>query len=95
MEDIERNTGKRPISFCYPNGQPGDYTDQVKAMVKQAGCKGAVSAFYDSCLADDPFEIRRFTASEDPFQFAKSVNGVEMLAARWLNASNGCKGQVC
>ncbi len=95
VEDIERNTGQRPVSFCYPNGQPGDYTEQVKTQVKLAGCKGAVTAFYDRSVTDDPYELRRFTASENHFQFAKSVNGVELLAARWLNASNGSPGHVC
>jgi len=95
VEDIERNTGRRPVSFCYPNGQPGDYTEQVKTLVKQAGCKGAVTAFYDRNVTDDHFELRRFTASENPFQFAKSVNGVELLAARWLNVSSGAPGQSC
>lgn len=95
VKDIEEHSGRRPVSFCYPNGQPGDYTDQVKAQVKQAGCKGAVTAFYDSNVMDDPYELRRFTASEKSFQFAKSVNGIELLAARWLHFSSASPGQVC
>ncbi len=56
--------------------------------MRQAGCKGAVTAFHDSRVADDPYEVRRFTASENRFQFEKSVNGIELLAARWLRSSN-------
>ncbi|HYQ71555.1 MAG TPA: polysaccharide deacetylase family protein [Gammaproteobacteria bacterium] len=86
--DIERQTGRRPASFCFPNGQPGDYNENVKMHVRQAGCKGAVTAFYDSRVADDPYEVRRFTASERRFQFEKSANGIELLAARWFRSSN-------
>jgi len=88
VNDIERHTGRRPVSFCYPNGKPIDYTEAVKAHVRQAGCKGAVTAFYDRHIVDDPYEVRRFTASERQFQFEKSVNGVELLAARWMSSSN-------
>lgn len=88
IADIQRHTGNRPRSFCYPNGQPGDYTEIVKAHVRHAGCKGAVTAFYDRKVIDDLYEIRRFTASEKRFQFEKSANGVALLSARWLNSSN-------
>ena len=88
IHDIERQTGQRPASFCFPNGQPDDYNEAVKACVRQAGCKGAVTAFYDSRVSDDPYEVRRFTASERRFQFEKSVNGIEFLAARWFRSSN-------
>jgi peptidoglycan/xylan/chitin deacetylase (PgdA/CDA1 family) len=88
VDDIARQTGRRPKSFCFPNGQPGDYTEAVKAHVRQAGCMGAVTAFFDSRVAADLYELRRFTASENRFQFAKSANGVEFLAARWLSFGN-------
>ena len=95
VDDIERHTGMRPASFCFPNGQPGDYTETVKTYVRNAGCKGAVTAFFDRCVADDLYEVRRFTAGERRFQFEKSVNGVELLAARWLNSSNRSAGGGC
>jgi peptidoglycan/xylan/chitin deacetylase (PgdA/CDA1 family) len=95
VDDIERQTGRRPGSFCFPNGQPGDYTETVKSHVRHAGCKGAVTAFYDRHVADDLYEMRRFTASERRFQFEKSVNGVELLAARWLNSSNRSASGAC
>jgi len=88
VDDIERQTGCRPESFCFPNGQRDDYADLVKEYVKQAGCKGAVTAFYDKHIIDDLYEMRRFPVDENRFQFEKSVNGIELLAARWLNSSN-------
>jgi len=90
--DIERETGRRPVSFCYPNGQRADYSEAAKAQVRAAGCLGAVTAFYDSAVIDDLYEIRRFSASENTFQFEKSANGVELMAARWLNTSNHSTG---
>ena len=88
VDDVERQIGVRPSSFCYPNGQPADYNQQVKERVRNAGCRGAVTAFYDASVTDDLFELRRFSVSSNRYQFVKSANGVELLSARWMNSSS-------
>ncbi|MEN8129859.1 MAG: polysaccharide deacetylase family protein [Pseudomonadota bacterium] len=93
VDDITGVLGHPPASFCYPNGQPSDYTDEVKVCVKNAGCSVAVTAFYDDSFTDDLYELRRFNASEYWPDFLKTVNGVDALSARWLK-SNSIMNQV-
>jgi peptidoglycan/xylan/chitin deacetylase (PgdA/CDA1 family) len=88
IEDVENNIDIRPKTFCYPNGQPTDFTESVKRMVKESGCLGAVTAFYDHSLTADLFSLRRFSASESWFQFLKVVSGVNVLSAHWLKTDN-------
>lgn len=88
VEIITNQIGCKPTSFCFPNGQPSDYTELVKKLVKDAGCQSAVTAFYDERLVDDLFELRRFCVSADWQYFLRSVNGVDTLAARWLKTDN-------
>ena len=54
-----------------------------------------MTAFYDRAVIDDLYEIRRFSADDSRFQFEKSANGVELVAARWLNASSRAAGGGC
>ena len=64
LDDIQIKTGYRPITFCFPNGQPKDVTTKAKNRMQNAGCLGAVTAYFDSRLYADIFELRRFNASE-------------------------------
>jgi peptidoglycan/xylan/chitin deacetylase (PgdA/CDA1 family) len=43
-EVIERELGRSIVSFCYPNGQPGDVNDAAVAAVREAGYESAVMA---------------------------------------------------
>jgi len=88
VDIIQRQIGHRPTSFCFPNGQPSDYTELVKKHVKDAGCHSAVTAFYDEHLVNDLFELRRFCVSTDWQYFLRSVNGVDALAAKWIKTDN-------
>lgn len=88
VDEIESKIGRRPTSFCFPNGQPSDYSELVKMHVKEAGCQSAVTAFYDRNISNDMFELRRFNISENWYHFLKSVNGVEALMAKWFNTNN-------
>lgn len=84
MKFLDEKLGKRDRDFCFPNGQPNDYNDEVKEATKDAGFKSSVTAFYDVLGTQDLFEMRRHTASEEWFQFFKSVNGVETLGSKLL-----------
>lgn len=41
---IEQELGRETLHFCYPNGQPGDYTPAIVERVRQAGFQTAVTA---------------------------------------------------
>ncbi len=81
-EIIKNQIGHSPSSFCFPNGQPSDYTERVKQHVKDAGCQSAVTAFYDEHMVNDLFELRRFCISTNWNYFLRTVNGVYVLAAK-------------
>ncbi|EIK46713.1 polysaccharide deacetylase [Cellvibrio sp. BR] len=78
-KDIERELGLAARTFCYPNGQPQDYTEAVKSVVKEAGYLTAVTAFSDRHNIALENSWRRFTAAEESFQFKKSLYGVEHM----------------
>lgn len=80
---IEQNLGRRPDSFCYPNGQETDFTEAIKAIVENAGFKGAVTAFPDAVGIAEHYAMRRHTGGDDWFQFMKSVSGLEWLG-HWV-----------
>ncbi|MCS3904322.1 peptidoglycan/xylan/chitin deacetylase (PgdA/CDA1 family) [Methylohalomonas lacus] len=79
LEDI---IGKSVTDFCYPNGQPADYNDEVKRMVIDCGYSSATVAFHDKHVWKDPFEIRRYGVGADPVQFRKAIYGIEYLSDR-------------
>jgi len=80
--DLTNWLGKRERSFCYPNGTPLDYSNSIKQAVINANYTAAVTAFSDAFNVDIPFAWRRFVGSEQPFQFNKSLFGVEHLGNR-------------
>ena len=88
VDIIHNQLGNRPVSFCFPNGQPADYNDMVKKYVEDAGCQSAVTAFYDETMVDDLYELRRFFVGTDLRYFLRVVNGVDALAAKCLKTNN-------
>ncbi len=94
VETIQNKIGQRPTSFCFPNGQPSDYTELVKKHIKDAGCNSAVTAFYDKYLIDDLFELRRFSVSTDWQHFIRTLNGIDVLLAKWLKTDNIMKTSI-
>jgi peptidoglycan/xylan/chitin deacetylase (PgdA/CDA1 family) len=88
LEDLEVRLGKRPRSFCYPNGKPGDYNDRVREAVANAGFVSACTAFYDAKHLDDRYALRRFSSSEDFAQFYKAASGLQYWGASLLGRNN-------
>lgn len=86
---LREHLGEQPRTFCYPNGQPADYSPAVKAAVAQSGFLAAVTAYSDCFNMDLPWAWRRFVGCEDAFQFNKSLFGVEYLGNR-LRATQRC-----
>lgn len=88
VDIIQRRIGHAPKSFCFPNGQPSDYTESVKKHIKDSGCESSVTAFYDKHVARDLFELRRFGVSDGWQEFVKSANGVNLLMSILTGADN-------
>lgn len=76
---LRQHLGDRPRTFCYPNGQPADYSEEIKKIVSQSGFLAAVTAYSDQFNVDLPWAWRRFVGCEEAFQFNKSLYGVEHL----------------
>jgi len=77
--DINQQLGSMHRTFCYPNGQPDDYNNDIKVLVKKAGYINAVTAFNDSLNITLPFSWRRFDGGNDKKGYLKALYGVEML----------------
>ncbi len=57
---IQAVCGRAPRAFAYPNGGPGDYTEAVLALVRQAGFTCAVTTTFGVNTSDThPYELRR------------------------------------
>lgn len=57
---IEAACGVTPRVFAYPNGKPGDYTQSVVRLVREAGFSCAVTTrFGVNTAATPPYELRR------------------------------------
>jgi peptidoglycan/xylan/chitin deacetylase (PgdA/CDA1 family) len=62
---IEKQIGSPVIGFAYPVGRKPDFNDRVKAIVKEAGYKWAVTTIFGVNEAgQDLFELRRGTPWE-------------------------------
>ncbi|MFC3115006.1 polysaccharide deacetylase family protein [Cellvibrio fontiphilus] len=85
FNDLCQHLGEQPRTFCYPNGQPADYSEDIKKIVSQSGFLAAVTAYSDRFNTDLPWAWRRFVGCEEQFQFYKSLFGVEHLGNRIRN----------
>ena len=57
---IESACGRPPRAFAYPNGGPGDFTETVKRLVRQAGFTCAVTTLFGLNTPETPlYELRR------------------------------------
>ena len=62
---LEELLNRRIKSFAYPYGQPGDYTAETVALVKQSGFDSACSTTYGPVSRrSNPFELPRFQAPD-------------------------------
>ncbi|GAA5218532.1 polysaccharide deacetylase family protein [Corallincola platygyrae] len=79
---LEQQLGIEVKHFCYPNGQPEDFTPQVASAVADAGFDCAVAAHCYYVTFHDTFALPRFSVTTNPFQFNKIVYGVQWLSKR-------------
>ena len=85
---IAKHTGRPIRSFCYPNGQPGDYTSSTVDAVRHAGFATAVVAHGGLVgPAHDPHTLLRLGAPHDVIEFRNELDGFSHLMAALRNQS--------
>lgn len=77
--EIAAALGKRPTTLSYPNGRPGDFNVEVKAMLRAAGFRGALTMLGGLVeKSGDVFEIPRVVPKswESPAVFRMQLSGL-------------------
>jgi peptidoglycan/xylan/chitin deacetylase (PgdA/CDA1 family) len=77
---IEEAVGRPVVSFCFPNGKPGDYRLSQLQQIRDAGYAGAVSADFGMVAnSADPYMLPRLGVSgeSDTLSFSKYLDGAE------------------
>ena len=83
---IEKELGREVTTFCYPNGEPGDYNSDIQEILKSSGFRCAVTfkpaAFVSKTAL--PFQLPRITgtSSYDLFELAMSGLYTDLAAVR-------------
>ncbi len=83
---IEERLGGRCDHFCYPNGTPGDFTDETEAMVREAGYRSSVTTVGGwNAAGASPFGLRRLGVNNelDLDSFKLMVTGVTARLRGW------------
>ena len=79
LADLNKNLGVKKRTFCYPNGLPEDYDEEIKNIVKQEGFIDAVTAFNDYHNINIPYAWRRFIVDNNKLNFKKTIYGLDDL----------------
>jgi len=82
---IEEGVGAKVVSFCFPNGKPGDYRESQVRQVKDAGYLSALVTRPGMVRhGADLFQLPRIGVSgkSDPIAFSKHLDGVEYYQER-------------
>lgn len=73
----------RPIPwFCYPQGGPADYTDQLCSFLADEGFTGSYLAYQISSHPGDPYRMPRYCVNSDMVEFGWVMCGAEYLVRR-------------
>jgi len=73
----------RPVPwFCYPQGGPADYTDQLCTFLADHGYKGSYLAYQVTGHPADPYRMPRYCVGPDAVEFRWVLCGAEYLVRR-------------
>jgi peptidoglycan/xylan/chitin deacetylase (PgdA/CDA1 family) len=74
---IEERLGRPVDAFCYPHGQPQDFTTETQSIVADCGFTSAVVAFGGLVGATTQLgQLTRLSAADEMRLFRNSVNGI-------------------
>ncbi len=99
---IEQALQQRVSTFCYPNGKPGDFTEETARVVREAGFVAACTAMTGwNGRQSNPYTLRRLETAEPLLPvFASEVAGlfepIKFLKKGWrhLHAVRSAQGVV-
>lgn len=77
-DELEAYSGREVRSFCYPNGDRGDFDERTKLAVRQAGFRLALTSVPGINRRDDydPYRILRIHAHGHKSTFEKDASGL-------------------
>jgi peptidoglycan/xylan/chitin deacetylase (PgdA/CDA1 family) len=76
---ITEGVGKKPVSFCFPNGMPEDFRSSQVQQIAKAGYSCCVVASFGLVdIATRPYLMPRIGmgSKSDPIEFSKFLDGV-------------------
>lgn len=79
---LEEQLGQPVFWFCYPNGGPADYTDQLCSYLADEGFNGSYVAYQITSHPGDPYRMPRYSCSPDTVTFRWILCGAEFLVRR-------------
>jgi peptidoglycan/xylan/chitin deacetylase (PgdA/CDA1 family) len=91
---IEEGMGRKPESFCFPNGMPGDFRPSQVQQIIDAGYKCSVVASFGMVDNDaDPYRLPRLGmgSKSEPIEFSKFLDGIAYYQRRFKSLLRGRK----
>lgn len=92
VERVETWTRSKSPLFSYPNGEPGDFSDTDKQILREAGVTAAVTGIGGLNSPDcDPLALRRLPVGlyHDPTGFQVELSGLRSAALSWKRRLQG------
>tara|TARA_R100001460_G_scaffold82140_2_gene123151 strand:+ start:389 stop:1273 length:885 start_codon:yes stop_codon:yes gene_type:complete len=81
-QQISQNLYLDPVAFCYPNGLPGDFNNDIEKATENAGYKYALAAFPGRYPIENRWAINRYASSESEENFKKVLFGWTYLGMK-------------
>ncbi|MBE7493513.1 MAG: polysaccharide deacetylase family protein [Verrucomicrobiaceae bacterium] len=81
---ITAELGTPPLTFCYPNGGPADYTSETVSLLKEAGFRAACTMENGRVESSVPlFELPRYGSPESVWEAEATVSGAFETVKEW------------
>jgi peptidoglycan/xylan/chitin deacetylase (PgdA/CDA1 family) len=88
--ELEAFCGREVTSFCYPNGEEGDFDGRTTHAIKDAGFKMALTSVEgnNTLSTVNPYYIHRVHAHRSDTVFEKEVSGLGDIQRRLLGTAS-------
>jgi peptidoglycan/xylan/chitin deacetylase (PgdA/CDA1 family) len=85
-QHIEKELNQAVTTFCYPNGEPGDYNNEIEEILKSNGFRCAVTSVPEAFVSPrtQRYELPRITGASSYDIFELLISGLYLdLVGRW------------